>query len=70
MKFIELTNKDTGKRIAIDAFSVLDVVEYEDCTEIYYNHVVIGNSKHFSLAYVTGTELYDEVMFQLQRSCN
>lgn len=69
MKFIELTNKDTGKRIAIDAFSVVDVVEREDCTEIYLR-AVIGNTKHFSLAYVTVTELYDEVMFQLQRSCN
>ncbi len=70
MKFIELTNKDTGKRIAIDVFSVLDVVEYEDCTEIYYNNVVTGNCKYLSLVYVTVTELYDEVMFQLQRSCD
>ena len=69
MKFIELTNKDTGKRIAIDVFSVVDVYENEDCTEVYLR-AVIGNTKNFSLAYVVVSESYDEVMFQLQRSCN
>lgn len=69
MKFIELTNKDTGKRIAIDAFSVVDVVEREDCTEIYLR-AVIGNTKNFSLAYVVVSESYEEVMFQLQRNCD
>lgn len=69
MKFIELTDKDTGKRIAIDAFSVVDVHEDEDCTVIYLR-AVIGKAKDFALAYEVVSESYEEVMFQLQRSCN
>ena len=63
-KFASFYNKDTGKRIAIDVFSVVDVVECEDCTEIYLD-AVIGSTKNFSLTYVRVAESYDEVMFEL-----
>ena len=65
-KFASFHNKDTGKRIAIDVFSVVDVVECEDCTEIYLD-AVIGNTKNFSLTYVRVAESYDEVMLELNR---
>ena len=65
-KFASFHKKDTGKRIAIDVFSVVDVVECEDCTEIYLD-AVIGNTKNFSLTYVRVAESYDEVMLELNR---
>ena len=67
-KFVEFHKYETGSRILLDLFSIVEIVDDIDCTAITTRAISIVGDRDIASSCFHVSETYDEVMDKLRQA--